>query len=305
MSFKITYPNYSNKAISFSIDDGNLKYDCPFLDILRPHGILGTFNLSPRRDEPSKIEGIAEIYQGYGIANHVAYHPRAFLDGVEYDISDDPFDPDTADPGKVYRSPKYDGIYLDKRPLGWRNIVPAVKYIECIKESREILEEVFEREINGFVWPFGYQNSAEITDYLYKNTSYVRRTGCTHSDGDFAPPESFYEWRCTANQTSLLEDAALFEACESEGLKLFTFGVHSVDYERYDGFESLTAFAERYGDRPRDFWYASIEDIFDYITATRRLDIGDGYIQNNSDSSIYLIIDDERVELPPSAMTGI
>ena len=45
MTIKKYFPGFTQKAITFSIDDGNLKHDKTFIDIVKPAGIKGTFNL--------------------------------------------------------------------------------------------------------------------------------------------------------------------------------------------------------------------------------------------------------------------
>ena len=39
------FPGWVRKSVTFTIDDGNIKMDKKFLDIVKPAGILGTFNL--------------------------------------------------------------------------------------------------------------------------------------------------------------------------------------------------------------------------------------------------------------------
>ena len=39
------FPGWTRKSVTFTIDDGNVAMDKKFLDIVRPAGILGTFNL--------------------------------------------------------------------------------------------------------------------------------------------------------------------------------------------------------------------------------------------------------------------
>ena len=39
------YPGWTRKSITFTIDDGNLKLDRKFLDVVKPAGLKGTFNL--------------------------------------------------------------------------------------------------------------------------------------------------------------------------------------------------------------------------------------------------------------------
>ena len=85
------YPGWTRKAISFSIDDGHLPMDKKFMDIVEPYGIKGTFNLCSERLARMTPDEYREFYRGHEIANHCKYHPAAFLDGEEYDISDEPF----------------------------------------------------------------------------------------------------------------------------------------------------------------------------------------------------------------------
>ena len=86
------YPGWTRKAISFSIDDGHLDSDKKFMDIVEPYGIKGTFNLCSERLARMSPDEYREFYHGHEIANHCKYHPAAFVDGEEYDISDEPFD---------------------------------------------------------------------------------------------------------------------------------------------------------------------------------------------------------------------
>ena len=64
------YPGWTRKAISFSIDDGNLVMDQKFKDIVEPYGIKGTFNLCSDRLTKMSPEEYREFYRGYEIANH-------------------------------------------------------------------------------------------------------------------------------------------------------------------------------------------------------------------------------------------
>ena len=41
-SIEFFYPSFTKKALTFTIDDGNMKYDAMLLDILKPAGIKVT-----------------------------------------------------------------------------------------------------------------------------------------------------------------------------------------------------------------------------------------------------------------------
>ena len=43
------YPGFTRRAITFTIDDGIIKWDEKFISICRPYGIRGTFNLCSAR----------------------------------------------------------------------------------------------------------------------------------------------------------------------------------------------------------------------------------------------------------------
>ena len=70
MKIKKYFPNYTKKAITFTIDDGSLKYDKIFIDILRPYGIKGTFNLCLGEKRELTDEEYRNFYDGFEIANH-------------------------------------------------------------------------------------------------------------------------------------------------------------------------------------------------------------------------------------------
>ena len=97
MEIKRYFPGFTPKAITFSIDDGNEKYDEIFLDIVRPAKIKGTFNLYTKINDVEMSEQLRKRYEGYEISNHCKRHPFAFNVEKEYSFSDDVFDPETAD----------------------------------------------------------------------------------------------------------------------------------------------------------------------------------------------------------------
>ena len=87
---EIFFPGWTKKSVTFTIDDGNIKFDTKFLGILKPRGILGTFNLcEPNRATPDEYR---ELYEGYEIANHCKHHPLLFDEGQPFIVCDDEFD---------------------------------------------------------------------------------------------------------------------------------------------------------------------------------------------------------------------
>ena len=295
------YPGWTRKAISFTIDDGNLVMDKKFKDIVEPYGIKGTFNLCSDRLTKMSPEEYREFYRGYEIANHCKYHVSAFLDGVEYDFSDEPFNEATADKKKTYPDAKIPGIYYYTKWNGrWYKVAKNEDYKRFILEGHRELEEIFGKgSIRCFAWPCGLQQNAELISFVKNELPdyYGAREGHSWGAGPeaFALPSDLKAFGLTTRHTDLLKTAELYEALADDGeLKYFCFGVHSIDYERDEKWDDLRAFAKKYGARPEDYYYAPICEIFDYAAAVSSLEIGDDEITNPSEIDVYIKIDDKK-----------
>lgn len=297
--FGIYYPGFTRKAITFSIDDGDIPNDIKFLDIVRPAGILGTFNIS----SPVKVspEEYREIYQGYEIANHCANHPLLFVEGREYVVADEPFNRETAreyteDDPVIYKS-SVENVYRIVKGYA-RNITDRETYLRLVYENREALEEVFGKgSVKGFVWPYGERKD----EWLYRKISesghsYMRCSRSALPSHDyFDIPEDKTHWSYNASHNDLLEMMEKYDNLSDDGrLKMFSIGVHARDYERNGKWGDLEEFAKKYGNRPNDYFYATNAGIIEYEAATKSLVITDGNIENTSDIDVYMTIDGER-----------
>lgn len=295
---KFLYPSLTRKALTFTIDDGNFKYDKMFLDILAPVGIKGTFNLCSNFHE-GKEDFTREFYTGYGIANHCKYHPLVNYDGVEYTVSDEEFDEHTSDTGKVYPVKGENGFFWVIRPNGWRKMIFEPDFSRYAVEGQKELRLIFgEDAVRDFVWPYGEQNNAEVHKTIAKTHRSSRKTGCTFDLDGFAIPKDKYAWSYNANHANLLEYMKVYEEYPDDGeLKFFSFGVHSIDFETSGKWDDLRIFADTYGNRPDTYWYASVEDIFDYEEAVFALEISDTEIRNPSTLTVYFELDGKVVTL--------
>ena len=84
------FPGFTRKSITFTIDDGNFEMDKKFLDIVRPAGIFGTFNLHHWKERDAEF--YRELYKGYEIANHCEKHAIAIDEDVKKELATEPFD---------------------------------------------------------------------------------------------------------------------------------------------------------------------------------------------------------------------
>ncbi len=303
MVIEAFYPGYVKKAISFTIDDGNLPLDKKFIDIVKPYGIKGTFNLvgASRIGSLSHAE-YREMYSGFEIANHCKHHPKVILPTDNYVISDDPFDPRTANTELIYKT-DIEGIYYKFYGRWWGVVATRDAYIRCIDEGKRELDEIFGAEnVRAFVWPYHEQADEEIQRYL-KESGYssVRRTG----ESTFELPTDKMRWSYNATHINLLARAREYESYPTDKLSFFCFGVHAHDFENDNCWDTLEEFAREYGMRYDEFYYATVAEIFDYVDAVDALVINEGSVSNPSDLTVYIKVNGECVALLPKQTYSI
>ncbi len=294
------YPGFTRKAITFTIDDGNLKLDKKFIDIVKPAGILGTFNLCGADLKKYTKDDYLTLYDGFGIANHCKRHPYAFVPDEVYTISDEPFDESLADKSLLYKTDR-EGLYHFKATNGWRLVADKDTYLALAEEGFSELKALFGDKVKSYVWPYCEQKDSTILDALrefgYRS---VRKTGEVLDTTSYAPPADRMRWSYNAAHRSLLTEGKKYDEYPDDGhLKFFAFGVHSHDFENSGNWDELCAFCELYGNRREDFYYASVDDIFDYLDAQDSLVVTDEYIYNPSDIALYVKLDGEFIILCP------
>ena len=297
MKLEVFYPSYTKKAITFTMDDGNIPYDKKFIDIVKPYGITGAFNLNGNtRMGGFSDEEYREFYRGYEITDHCKYHPKVITAEQIEKITDAPFDMETSDKELIYPS-KTPGVYHKFYTTWWGYVATPEAYVAAAEAGKRELEAIFgEGNIKGFVWPYCRQDDIEVMAHLTKNYDSVRRTG----SAGFDIPENLYDWCYNATHMTLLSRAKEFEELADDGkLKFFAFGVHPIDFERAGNWCDLEAFAKEYGNRESDFWYATPTEIFEYAAAADSLTVGDNKIINPSDKALYVKINEEKKVISP------
>jgi len=286
------FPGWVRKSITFTIDDGNVRLDRKFLDITEPAGLKGTFNLNT----PLKrldAQGYRDFYRGYEIANHCKYHAYGFTDHTSRELKNEPFDRETADKAYIYPTEE-EGIYR-VYTYNWCYLATNEAYLDCTKKATEELEAVFGKgTIRDYVWPCGEQKNDALIEKLKAEGGFrsLRKTGCVGDSTRFALPADRMAWSYNANNNNMREFSKLFAEYPDDGeLKFFCFGVHSHDFENDDNWDVLENFCREFGNRPNDFWYASVGEIFDYEDAIKALVITETEIKNDSDIDLYVKID--------------
>ncbi len=286
------YEGWTRKAISFTIDDGSLKLDKKFIDIVKPYGIKGTFNLISNFITEDKREAYRELYSDYEIANHMKFHPMGLRDGFEIKYSAERFDPETADKRYLYKSDR-DGQYFYYVGSRWFYAVDNESYIRLVNEGKAELEDIFGvGRIKDFVWPYGLQSQSLQKEI--KKLGYRSVRGTVYQGFDL--PLDRGNWGFYADCNNMAEKADSYDALADDGkLKALIFGVHSQDFENSGKWGVLEDFCRKLGNRPHDFFYGTVGDIFDREDAIRAARVSDKEIINDSPIPLYVKVDGKKI----------
>lgn len=291
------FPGFVRKSMTFTIDDGNVRLDRKFLSYVKEQGFLGTFNLVAGKMSALDPAGYRAFYEGFEIANHCKLHPYALDPEKTYDITQEPFDAATADPAKLYPVEGRPGFYHFAVRGNWREAADRETYLCMVDEGKAELEEIFGKgSVRSYVWPYGEQSDPVLFEEIAKRGYYgMRKTGNVDDSTGFALPADRTRWSYNANYINMTECAKKYEAYPDDGeLKFFCFGVHSHDFENNHCWDILADFVGKYGNRPEDFWYASVGDIFAYEDAIRQVTVTDGELRNPTGTDLWCKINGKR-----------
>jgi hypothetical protein len=235
------FPGGRMSAFSLSYDDG-VGTDLRLMDIMRKHGLKGTFNISSRflsvpacdldiEKNPTGRFSLRQIVKNYGdfeVATHGATHP----------------------------------FYAE---------LPTSAAVYDIVKDREVLERAFGRIIRGHAYPNGSYTAETVAAFRAAGILYARTTART---GGFDLPEEPLLYGATAHHKDGNMDGIIdrFFAESRYAIKprLFCVWGHSYEFETDNNWHVIEHIAERVGGHD-EVWYAGLQEIFEYVAAYRSL----------------------------------
>lgn len=253
------YPDFRHRALTFSYDDG-VRQDCRLIEILRAHGMRGTFNLNsglmenPKGNRMSRAECLAAFSgEDTEVAMHALTHP-----------------------------------WLEQQPS---NIV-----MQEILLDRINLESMFGRPVQGFAYPFGTYNDTVIDVLRMADAKYARTVVSTHG---FALPENWLLLHptCHHKDKALFELADRYLAWEENParpdraqLSMFYVWGHSYEFDTDKNWDVIERFADKMAGHD-EIWYATNMEIYRYCEAVKRAEIApDGaYVYNPCATDLYFV----------------
>ena len=264
----LRFPDFKLRAVTFSFDDGHFE-DRRMVEGFDKWGIKCTFNLDLRYMIEKENKIPVEEYSELYKNHEVASHTLTHPHLESLD-----------DGGVAY---------------------------EIIK-SREMLEEVMEKPIVGFAYPYGLRDREGLVDCISKcGIVYGRTTGDTHG---FAIPKDFMRWNPTCHQSysGFPELAERFFAPEDTAHpwriepRLFYIWGHS--YEFRNNWEQFDKICDTVGGK-ENVWYATNIEIYNYVKAYKSLrrSANGKYIYNPTNTDVYVWANKKNVIIEKGKIT--
>lgn len=243
---EIIFPNGKSKAFTMSYDDGTI-HDRRLVEIMNRYGIRGTFNLNA------------------GFLGQTCW-----IGGLHGKLDISKIEPDEVP--TLYAGHEIAGHGLNHASP--TDIGSSAYFYETI-EDKAALEHLTGKLVRGYAYPFeAYdektKNVMQLAGYHYARTMDTTR--------QFELPTDFLAWKgtCHHNDPQLMQLAERFCRGEHFSLhtKLFYVWGHSYEFADDDNWSCIEGLCSTLNKQDSDIWFATNIEIFDYVTAFRRLEYG-------------------------------
>ena len=239
----LRFPGGLAKALTLSYDDAVVE-DIRLIEIMKQHGLKGTFNINSSQYIPV---GYEYPTPGYGHRMEKDFVTKLYTEaGMEAGIH-------------AYTHPHLEAL-------------PAAQIAYEIVRDRATLEEQFGTIVRGGAYPYGTYNDTVLQVLKDCGIAYCRTVVSTEK---FDLPTDWLRLPATCHHKNprLMELAEKFITAEpqpNEDAYLFYLWGHSYEFARDDNWHVIEDFAARIGGHD-DIWYATNIEICEYVEAYNSL----------------------------------
>lgn len=179
--------------------------------------------------------------------------------------------------------------------------LPPEAQLSEIFDCRRKLEDITGGFVRGMAYPYGEWDGTTVNAMKAAGISYSRTVNATKG---FSSPSDFLFWNPTCHHSDALSCIERFKTNFTRswcyGGLLYIWG-HSFEFDRADNWDLAEKMCAEISGQP-DVWYATCGEIYEYITARRRLCVSlDGKkIYNPSCISVFVSDNGRAVEIKPS-----
>ena len=237
------FPGGKRKALTLSYDDG-VEQDIRLIDIMKKHGLKGTFNINSGMYAPEgKVYPEGTIHRRMSKSMALDLYRNSGMEVAVHGLTH-PF--------------------LEQLP---ENLCTYE-----VLQDRINLEEDYGTIVRGMAYPFGTYSDSVVDTLRQCGIVYSRTVESTEK---FTIPMDWLRLPATCHHKNprLMELARQFAEVTGKtnrGPALFYLWGHSYEFEADDNWHVIEEFADYIGGR-EDIWYATNIEIYDYIDAYNRL----------------------------------
>ena len=263
---KKLYPNGKAKAFNVSYDDGVLQ-DERFIKLLNTYNLKGTFNLN---------SGLME--------NEFEWKHESGC--IVKRLSKE----------KVL--PLYNGHEVASHTLThpFMNNLAESRILHEMQEDKKNLEKLFGRQIKGFAVPFDYYS--ELIESCVKKCGF-EYARISEESLSFAPQSNYHRWKATVfHLDDSLEKLTEDFIKTNEELALFQIAGHSYDLDTENMWDKIENIFKKISSQDNILPMTTIE-IIDYLKAMEQAEITESLIINNSEQTLWFLVDDVVHEVNP------
>lgn len=198
----------------------------------------------------------------------------------------------------VFEISKTHEIANHTRSHFWNERIPVSQMILQVIDSKYALEDIIGKPVLGYAYPNGKYNVELLSLLRGIGVTYARTAGQSNT---FAHPEDFMLWTGTCHHDNAVGNAKNFLKLSTYSkLPIFYIWGHSHDFEARKNWNVLTETLEILKE-DNTIWYATNEEIYEYLTAIKRLNIsyGEKSVYNPTNLTVYATVDGKPVEFKP------
>lgn len=260
------YPNGKRKAFGITYDDG-VAQDIRFVSLLNKYNIKGTFNLNSQL-----------MAEEFCWTHPCGMTVRRLPPDVVVDL--------------------YKGHEVASHTLAhpYMHNMDEAAVMYQLEQDKANLEQLFGKEISGFAVPFNYYSPLIAQCAKNCGFEYARMSEESRS---YIPSKDYYWWQCGIFHLSadFISFADNFFAAEEE-LALCQIVGHSYDLDAENMWETMEDILRRIS-ADEDIVSMTNIEIVRYLKAMEKAEIGDNFIRNHSDISLWFDADGKVISLKP------
>jgi peptidoglycan/xylan/chitin deacetylase (PgdA/CDA1 family) len=181
--------------------------------------------------------------------------------------------------------------------------VPRITALNQVLEDRRELEAQVGYPVRGMSYPMGTYDSEVLGILKSADIAYCRTV---RSTGSFGLPDNWLEWHPTCHhREDILAKAEIFKELRYSCALFYVWG-HAFEFERNCNWGLIEDFCAAIA-KVEDIWYATNIEIYNYLTALRRLEfsVSGNQVRNTNSIPVWINVEGEIVQIAPGELKNL